>query len=288
MKILMVSDFSIEQNPGGAQVSNNAVIEEGRKLGHEINLMTVTSSPTLLLAHYDLLISSNLEAINQKDSSGYVVNRIITHHRHVRLEHDSCHYLSPEIRQKLFESTKASFFLSDFHIDFFRDLYGDYFENTFVVYDPIDSEVFYEQPTTKIHDIVYCGYLHPLKGLGNLVRFARDNPLRRISVFGWPTNAGEAVKKESTNIEFKGKLSHSETAEVFRSAQAIYHSPQVREPFCRMIGEALMCGIEEVLGDQRKIGSYMEFKKHGKDIFRDRCNNAASIFWRHIESICNE
>ena len=36
MKILFVSDFTLEQRKGGAQVSNQIIIEEGRNLGHEI------------------------------------------------------------------------------------------------------------------------------------------------------------------------------------------------------------------------------------------------------------
>ena len=285
MNVLMISDFSLEQNPGGAQVSNDAIIKTGEALGHSIEVMTNTSPLTSLLPYYDLLISSNLESINQKDTTGYVINRIIDHPRHVRLEHDSCSYLSEEERKRLFRSAKISFFLSEFHANFFQELYGDYFHDIFIVYDPIDSGVFYEKPTQLIYDVVYCGFIHPLKGAGNLIRFARENPLRKITVFGWPETSGLKLPKEASNIEFKGVISHAETAEIFRSSRAIYHSPQVREPFCRMIGEALLCGIEEVIGATEKIGSYLEFKKHGKDSFKERCNNAATNFWATIEKV---
>ena len=283
MNALMISDFSLEQNPGGAQVSNDAIIKAGEALGHSVELMTNISPFTSLLPHYDLLISSNLEAITQKDTTGYIINRIINHPRHVRLEHDSCSYLSPEERKDLFNSAQISFFLSEFHVNFFQELYGDYFHNIFIVYDPIDSSIFYEKPTEPIYDVVYCGFIHPLKGAGNLARFARENPLRKITIFGWPETTGLRLPTEAPNIEFKGVVGHEKTAEIFRSSRAIYHSPQVREPFCRMIGEALLCGIEEVIGDTEKIGSYLEFQKHGKESFKDRCNNAATNFWKEIE-----
>ena len=285
MNVLMISDFSLEQNPGGAQVSNAAIIKAGEALGHSIKLMTNESPFTSLLPHYDLLISSNLEAITQKDTTGYVINRIINHSRHVRLEHDSCSYLPEEERKRLFTSAKISFFLSEFHANFFQELYGDYFHDIFIVYDPIDSTIFYEKPTELMYDVVYCGFIHPLKGAGNLIRFARENSSRKITVFGWPDSAGLSLSKEATNIEFKGVVGHKETAEIFRSSHAIYHSPQVREPFCRMVGEALLCGVEEVIGATEKIGSYLEFQKHGRDSFKERCNNAATSFWAKIEKV---
>ena len=61
MNILFISDFNLNHNSGGAQVSN------------------------------DLIISSNLEVINQ--TSNYLLDYIINHPNHIRLEHDSCLYL---------------------------------------------------------------------------------------------------------------------------------------------------------------------------------------------------
>ena len=287
MKILIISDFSLEQNPGGAQVSNDAIIRSGIERGHSIELMTHSCSPTLLLQNYDIIVSSNLESIYQKDSTKHVLNTIINHPYHVRLEHDSCSYLSEEDRRLLFDSAKISFFLSEFHIDFFRELYGDYFQNVFISYDPIDTSIFCKKESQLKYDVVYCGFLHPLKGIESLVGFAKSNKSRDIAVFGWPEQVGKEVEKMAQNIEYKGRASHEEIASIFQSSKAIYHSPLVREPFCRMVGEALLCGVEEVIGATEKIGSYLEFRKYGRESFEDRCNNAENIFWQELEKRFN-
>ena len=217
MNVLMISDFSLKQNPGGAQVSNEAIIKKGVARGHAVQLMTHASSPTTLLAHNDVIISSNLESIYQKDNTRYILDRIISHPYHVRLEHDSCSYLSEDDRRKLFGSAKISFFLSDFHVNFFRELYGDYFNNVFISYDPIDSNIFYKNESPLKYDVVYCGFLHPLKGIESLVRFARTNQSRDITIFGWPKEAGRKAAQEAPNIKFEGLVSHEETAEIFLS-----------------------------------------------------------------------
>tara|TARA_R110002050_G_scaffold114270_2_gene229642 strand:- start:652 stop:804 length:153 start_codon:yes stop_codon:yes gene_type:complete len=50
-----------------------------------------------------------------------------------------------------------------------------------------------------------------------------------------------------------------------------------------MVGEALLCGIDEIIGDTSKIGSYKEFSKVGYDKFKEGCENAASKFWEKIK-----
>ena len=283
MRVLFVSDFTLDQRSGGAQVSNDLILKKGRELGHEITHHDHTSSHIDFLSSYDLLVSSNLEVISRVSPDK--LNFIIKHPRHVRLEHDSCSYLNAEIRQSLFESSKTNFFLSDFHIDFFRERYGDYFKNVEIVHDPIDTDVFYDTGAEKTYDIVYCGYLHQLKGLNNLLHFASTNPDRKISIFGWSDFNPESTFANLDNTSFHGEKTHSEVAEIFQQSVAVYHDPIVNEPFCRMVGEALLCGVEEVIGATKKIGAYLEFQKFGKEKFAKNCSEAPTIFWDKIQNL---
>ena len=277
MKVLFISDFTLDQREGGAQVSNSLIVEKGRELGHEIVEHNHTSSIIDFLSSYDLMVSSNLEMISRNTPER--LNYILKHPNHIRLEHDSCSYLSNKDRENLFNSSRLNFFLSEFHISFFRDFYGDFFENVEIVYDPIDANVFKPQDCEKIYDVVYCGYLHPLKGLNDLVKFAQANPDREVSVFGWGELDCEAFFSSYSNVTFGGAKKYKEVAEIFQQSKALYHNPVVNEPFCRMMGEALLCGVEEIIGNTSKIGAYLELEKVGYEKFRDGCNNAADIFW---------
>ena len=50
MRVLFISDFTLEQRDGGAQVSNSLILKKGRELGHEIVEHDHTSSPVNFLS----------------------------------------------------------------------------------------------------------------------------------------------------------------------------------------------------------------------------------------------
>ena len=131
--------------------------------------------------------------------------------------------------------------------------------------------------------MVYCGYIHELKGAKKIIDFAKKNPDKEISIFGWSHVDPNEFFKNQNNIKFGGLKTQEEVADILKQSKAIFHSPIVNEPFCRMIGEALLCGVEEVIGEVNKIGSYLEFNKVGYDEFKNKCENASEIFWQKIE-----
>jgi glycosyltransferase involved in cell wall biosynthesis len=276
MNILFVSDFSISQNEGGSQRSSSFLLEEGKNLGFNITEYNYDSSPINLLYNYDLVISSNLEAISKTQPQ--VINFLLNHKNHVRVERDSCLYFDDETRKQLFSKARKTFFLTEFQYGFFKEKYGDYFHNVNIVPSYVDSDIFFEDSSDKDIDVVYCGFIHPLKGSNNLAEWARQNKNRSIDVFGW----GEtSVLNNIDNIKFHGKIPHDEIANTFRRSNYIYHDPIVNEPFCRMTAEASLCGCKFV-GNLERIGSLIEINNKGLDIFRDECNNAINKFWSLI------
>ena len=236
MKVLFISDFTLQQREGGAQVSNNILIKKGKELGYEIKEHSHSSSVTDFLTSYDLVINSNLEVISK--ISPEKLPFILKMPNSIRLEHDSCSYLHDDIRLELFSKSKKNYFLSNFHFDFFKKLYGDYFHDVEIIYDPIDTQVFKKSDCDKQYDVVYCGYLHHLKGFNNLLKFAKENPNRNIDIFGWADFSTKGFFDKYPNIKHNGQIDHSEIAQVFQKSNAIFHSPIVNEPFCRMVAEA--------------------------------------------------
>ena len=66
MKVLWISDFGIKHNIGGAQRSNQLVIEEGQRQGHHIIEFNYDSEDSILRGTYDLVVSSNLEVLSRR------------------------------------------------------------------------------------------------------------------------------------------------------------------------------------------------------------------------------
>ena len=69
--------------------------------------------------------------------------------------------------------------------------------------------------------------------------------------------------------------------EFYNTIESLYYNPVCNEPFCRAVGEALMCGTQ-IVGGSDRIGSLYMFNED-RD-FRDKCINAATNFWSIIEN----
>lgn len=282
MKILFVTDFPLS-NDGGSQKSSSFWVDYGKKLGHEIKIHNYNSSPINLIEKYDLVISSNLEIFyNQKQFN--VLNFLINHPKHVRVERDSCLYMSEAYRKNFFQSTIANIFLTNYHLSYFQKDYGDYFLNNKIVYSYVDDSVFYDNNSKKEFELVYAGFIHPLKGYENLLNHAFLNSDKKITVFGWGDESLIRKTKQYKNIEFKGKASHDELPDIFRLTENIFHKPIVKEPFCRMTAEAMMCGAGFV-GFKDKIGSVIEVETNGIEDFSKKCSNACKEFWDTLETL---
>ena len=102
--VLWISDFGINHNIGGAQRSNDLIIQEGRSQGHIIQAFHHDTDPQALNKSYDLLVSSNLDLLFRQRPD--IIDYISTHPNHVRLEHDANRYLPDERRQVLFGNCK--------------------------------------------------------------------------------------------------------------------------------------------------------------------------------------
>jgi hypothetical protein len=132
MKVLLVSDFGIRHSLGGAQRSNQLILDEGINRGHDISVYHYDTDQSVLWDDYDIVISSNLEVISR--SNPMVLQYCATANNHVRLEHDFCRYLDNNVREYLYTSCKKTFFLTNYHYKKFVEYYGDYFINVGLLY----------------------------------------------------------------------------------------------------------------------------------------------------------
>jgi glycosyltransferase involved in cell wall biosynthesis len=277
MIVLLLSDFSLDHSPGGAQRSNQIIVNEGISRGHHIKCFHYDSEIKILEEKYDLVISSNLEVMS--NTYPRLVESIPNLNNHVRLEHDSNLYWSNDFREKFWGSCKLSFFLTKFHHKFFVDMYGDIFPNVRIVPDPID-ESFRDMELHRTDEIGYVGFMHNLKGTDNFIDYVDQNKDKRFVVAGWGSGAYVNKIKDRENIEFLGKIEHDQMLEFYNRIGALYYNPVCNEPFCRAVGEALMCGTQ-IVGGSDRIGSLHMFNEDSG--FRDKCINAASDFWDILE-----
>jgi glycosyltransferase involved in cell wall biosynthesis len=278
MKVLWVADFGLKHNIGGAQRTDSLIIKEGENRGHSIQFFNYDTPSDLLQGEYDLVVSGNLENLHRRDD---VFSFLLNHSYHVRYEHDSNAYLPQQMRKDLFASTRRTFFLSEFHHKTFKELYGDIFQSVDIVTSPIDVGQFKDKGLQRDDKTLYVGFMHFLKGTQAFFKTVLTNPDRQFVMAAWGQPNLERTARSFKNVEWLGKVDYEGMPDLFNKYKTLYYHPAKFEPFCRSVGEAMLCGIELDCGDN--IGAIHDLNAYGLDGVRERCNKSPSKFWDLIE-----
>tara|TARA_Y100001973_G_C5155480_1_gene310489 strand:+ start:323 stop:1162 length:840 start_codon:yes stop_codon:yes gene_type:complete len=279
MKVLWIADFGLQHNIGGAQRTDSFVIQEGTNRGHEIVFLNYDTPSDVLNDTYDLVVSGNLENISHRRPD--VFQYLLNHPNHVRFEHDSNSYLSQDARKALFNSTKKTIFLSEFHHQTFAQLYGNIFKNVEIVRPFIDSKVFYDFQQERENKTLYVGFFHFLKGTVKFLDFVINNPDKKFVVAGWGSKGFEGHIEHLHNVDYIGKVDHDEMPNLFNKYKTMYYHPEKFEPFCRSVGEAIMCGMQLDVSDN--IGAFHDLQKYGIEELTQMCSGSPKIWWDKVE-----
>ena len=285
MKILWISDFSLSHTKGGAQRSDDIIINHGLKNNLDITWFTHDSDRNLLYKPYDRVISTNLEQISQ--SRPYVIDWLQHHPNHSRLEHDMNAYLSTDDRKLLFDSCKNTFFLTNYHYELFKNTYGDIFKNVKIVQDPVETNSFYDKKLEREDKVLYAGFMHVLKGTETFFNYVLNSPSTQFVVAGWGAAVYQFLAEKAPNVEYLGIVDYSEMPNVYNKYKTLFYHPLVTEPFCRTVCEALLCGIQLNV-NPNNIGCISEANRIGIEKFKINCNNAPADFWQFVLKENNE
>jgi len=278
-KILWLSDFDLNEAPGGAQRSDKILIDHGILQGFNILKVNHETFSSIKSIHdFDIVISSNLCILDTKYP--FIIDEINKHKCHVRLEHDSNTYLTQEKREKLFGNCAKTIFLSDYHFLFFKELYGDIFKNVEIISDPIETDRFYDYGQQREDKILYVGYMHPLKGTSNFFELALRNPDIKFAIAGWSDyQTYNFLSVNVPNIEYLGLVKYEQMHQVYNKYKTFYYEPNLREPFCRSVAEAVICGMVIMTSKQSQIGCLHDIEKYGIEKFKENCKNSPVKFW---------
>ena len=278
MRILWVADFGLQHNIGGSQRTDSFVIKEGRERGHEIIPFNYDTPSDLLNESYDMVVSNNLESLGRRAD---VLQFLLQHPNHVRFEHDSNAYLSKDVRKALFNSTKKNIFLSDFHHKSFVHLYGDIFPNVEICSPYIDPKEFNDKKAHREDAVLYIGFFHFLKGTNKFMDYVLSNPDKKFVVAGWGDRVYESNFKSFRNVKFLGKVKHEDMPNLFNQYKTLYYHPEKFEPFCRSVGEAILCGME--VDTSNNIGAVADHIQLGTEKLREACSTSDKRWWSLVE-----
>jgi glycosyltransferase involved in cell wall biosynthesis len=159
IRIGWIADF-FEEKKGGAQKTNEIMIEEGEKRGFVIDRIKTSEVMNTNLSNYDLLIVNNIAMSNE------AIRARIMSHRYIRYEHDYLfNYFDQGVIKGIFKNAVASIFLSPLHRAIHKEILGD--SPSYVVNSPIQTSLF--RRGEKNGRVMWAGELVTHKGIENVL-----------------------------------------------------------------------------------------------------------------------
>jgi glycosyltransferase involved in cell wall biosynthesis len=237
---------------GGAELSTDLLMES---CPHEV----VTSDA-------DLLIVGNLT------SYGPEILPELRAQPFIFYAHDAGHNLHPEVRDVLLSEAATVCFAGPdaqrvysyavqapvAHVPPALDL------------SPFRAEAGRNRPRTGT---VYIGWIHPYKGTGDVIAWARAAE-QHVDFFGW----GDMEAEDYCHP--RGPVDYAEVPALLAGYERFVFFPRVFEPFSRTIPEAQAAGCEVITND--RAGCLYWMRERPDDLER-----GAEMLWELVDSLTN-
>ena len=300
MKVVWLTDFKIGSKIfGGAERTENLIIKEGFKRGHDITVITSEefNDLTLYLQSNDLFVINNVVRFNMEEIKKVVMNPLtpfITYNhdynfctsRNADCElykctacEDNKNYVKYNFFKKIFDKSRLNIFLSPLHEEFTRNKYPN-LTNEIVIPPSIDKEIFFDVEGSKRKDssYVYVGNVYAGKGIAEMLD--KFEKLRiKIDFYGqmWDERLKERIEK---NHNYFGNLPYEKMGDVFRKYKYFLRYTLLKESFGRTTVEAKACGCK-VLSQGRFIGAD-SFDCSDDELIK-KCYESPKVFWDKVE-----
>lgn len=295
MKILFWTDFSPFEHQGGGALSDHAVIIEGIRRGHEIEVVNSETIITIGVRNFDLLVISNAFKaspdllVRSSKALPYVMYLHdyfpgCPYHLHYPWAEKckSCKNL-PLVRELLLNS-HLNIFLSPLHLQAWSWMIPELKDHPHHLHvSPVDTELF--KPMEGVqripNSVLTINTLLEFKGLENTLKYMQEHPEKHFTYIGAKDDRIPLPK----NVGAYGFVAGSTLPEFYNQAEAFLMLPSNPEPCCRTVIEAKLCGVPKlIINDLVGVASYPEFNL-SLDKFREWVAGSSGRFWDKIEGL---
>jgi hypothetical protein len=279
---------------GGGELSERAVILEGIKRGHDIEMCTPNTPNKNNILKAEIAIIGNASRFSpqylaQVSEQQEIVMYLhdfwpLCRHRLFYSALDKCKTTCPHLpfAKKMLLSSSLNIFLSPLHKKMWSRAIPE-LTNTasYLHVSPVDTKTFVPSDVPKIPNSTLCvNCLLKFKDLENVIQYAETYPERTITCVG----AKEANVKLPPNVIPIGAVSQEEMPGMYVQTEEFLHIPNYCEPCGRSTIEAKLCGVPKLtLNKLVGVASYPQFKKSNRDDFAKWIAGSSTRFWKVIE-----
>lgn len=267
---------------GGGEAVARAVIEEGRRLGHDIRRTCVFPRPVReSFDTPDVWLLADVHNIPERwwrRLPARLLRRVIDHERYIHLDNayvdvcdlpylpcngqvdgDGCPFKRRRwVRdrrcfrvqtRRMYERARLNIFMSPLHRRTVQRLLGeDTVGRYFDMRPAIDTRRFRNSGRDRDIDHLYMGVIHEAKGAENLARGFPDGSL---------TIAGRLVDRRYRGLGRQlGHVPYDDVPALLNRAKVFVHLPRWPEPQGRVVAEAALCGCTLQTNDRVGASSF--------------------------------
>lgn len=292
MRVCWVHEIPPE-NLGGAELTNKAMTEEGRRRGHDVVYIRGPHIPL----DCDLYIINNITMFDRKEL--YKIMR--SGKPYVRYEHDMgfCYYrdgacaehcgetkCTNDFYKELFDRCDLAIFLSPLHFNAHGRIFPELWEKkaegrVHLQPSPVTIPDHIDRMQEKQKDTcAYAGHVSWPKGADNLYRFARENQHMTFHVIGKLHPTYKDAFANLKNVRVYGHVKRDYALKVMASCEYFFHEPVNVEAYGRTVAEAMLLGCKIISNDRVGVMSYEDPKHTVLE-----AQHAQVEFWNKIEEV---
>jgi len=268
-KILWINDYTLDDRVGGCEIDHYYLSKYFEKRGltvETISLKTVKIKPKTTketIANFDgPFLLSNISLIFKENPE--VIRNIILSKPFIKIEHGHAWLekkIDDETLTEIFNRAKGVIFFSPLQYE--NHLKHGIKTENFIITPPYFEDIDFKNPLIgKVYNTgVYAGFVSRKKGILNIIKYARDNPEKKIDLFG-KVDEFDLLRELPPNVSYKGIIDHQELLNILKSYQFAIHLPEIDESFCRFLAEAYIYDLEIITNKRIGFFSYpWDFKE---------------------------
>jgi len=281
-RIAWVADFSVDEHSGGAQRTNEIMIERGRELGYEIEEV---NSADWRLVDADLYILNNIHYIYWNHTPDLL--KIIRGRPFIRYEHDYLWKIPMPFEriQEVYDKSLLNIFLSPSHLAEHQRA-GLRLDKVHIQPSPIDTSAFFRGEGDS-NRVLYTGELGGHKGILNVFEHARNHPKLRYDLYGWEGAMWNQLKEQMPrNCKNFAPVKYGSMPQLYRGYGKFIHLPIWMEPFGRTVAEAYLSGCELITNKRVGFESF-DWDYGNYEEVKAKLEEAPDRFWEKVGQVGN-
>ncbi len=293
MKIAFLKDYSMKEFIGGANVTDELMIQAGIEKGHniqEINHQELTKNKLPVLDNFDLIILSNINMFKTE-----VIEEIIRNRKYVTYNHDYlfCKFRSAQcetrckslctpakVYQDMYANSLLNIFLSPLQLQIHKKFFGMTMRDAIYIPSPIEQDKYRPNLAVQQDAYLYIGSIMSHKGVPQMLDFARANKKKIFHFAGRPVSA-ELTKQLKTESRYLGELDHKDIPKLLRRYKYFMVNPQWPESFGRTLIEAICSGCTLVKFEKSQMTGMESYNLSPANMI-SLCADAPNVFWDKI------